>query len=46
MRSITQRGRELAEEGKKRRKEAMQNMLNELRKEKEDMVIRREDLKK
>jgi hypothetical protein len=34
------------EEGKKRRKEAMQNMLNELRKEKEDMIEKREDLKK
>lgn len=45
MKSITQRGRELAEEGRKRRKEAMQRMLDELRNEKEDMIKRREELK-
>lgn len=45
MRSITQRGRELTEEGKIRRKEVMKKMLDELRGEKEEMIVRREDLK-
>lgn len=45
MRSITQRGRELTEQGKKQRKENMQRMLNELRTEKEEMIKKREDLK-
>jgi hypothetical protein len=34
------------EEGRKKRKMIMQNMLNELRKEKEEMVEKREVLKK
>lgn len=45
MKSITQRGRELTEEGKKRRKEAMKKMLDDLRGEKEEMIKKREDLK-
>lgn len=45
MKSITQRGRELADEGKIRRKEIMKKMLDELRGEKEEMIKRREDLK-
>ena len=45
MRSITARGRELAEDGKKRRKAMLEKMLNELREEKKDMIARREDMK-
>lgn len=45
MRAITQRGREIWDEGKKRRKETMKKMLDELRTEKEEMINRREDLK-
>ncbi len=38
MRAITQRGREIWDEGKKRRKETMKKMLDELRCEKEEMI--------
>jgi hypothetical protein len=46
MRSYTQRGRELAEEGKIKRKAIMEKMLNELRVEKEGMIKKREEIKK
>ncbi|CDW79659.1 dynein assembly factor axonemal [Stylonychia lemnae] len=45
MKAITARGRELTEEGKKRRKETMKKMLDELRDEKQEMIQKREDLK-
>eukprot|EP00347_Sterkiella_histriomuscorum_P004474 403360327 len=45
MKSITARNRELAEEGKKRRKEIMAKMLDELKNEKQEMIERRENLK-
>ena len=45
MRSYTARGRELAEDAKKRRKEVMKKMLDELRTEKEEMIKKREDMK-
>lgn len=46
MRSYTQRGKELTEEGKIRRKAMMENMLSELRSEKDEMIQRREVLRK
>ena len=45
MRSYTQRGRELTEEGKKRRKDIMKKMLDELRNDKENLIKKREELK-
>jgi DNA-binding MarR family transcriptional regulator len=45
MRSYTAKGRELAEEAKKRRKEVMAKMLDELRTEKEEMIKKREGMK-
>ena len=46
MKSYTQRNGQLIEEGKKKRKEIMAKMLSELKVEKEEMIKRREDLKK
>ncbi len=45
MRSYTAKAVELAEEGKKRRKEIMQKMLDELRQDKEALIKKREELK-
>ena len=46
MKAMTQRGREMNEEGKIRRKEMMRKMLDEVKKDKEDLVQKREDLKR
>ena len=45
MRAYTQRGRELTEEGKKKRKDIMKKMLDELRADKEALIKKREELK-
>lgn len=41
IRSYTARGRELTEEATKRRKEVMKKMLDELRKDKEELIRKR-----
>jgi dynein assembly factor 1 len=45
MKSYTARGRELTEEGKAKRKEQMRRMLESLKKDKDELIKKRDDLK-
>ena len=45
MKSYTARGRELTEEYRARRKEQMRRMLDDLRKDKEGLIKKRDELK-
>jgi hypothetical protein len=45
MKSYTARGRELQEEARARRKEQMRRMLEGLKKDKEELIRRRDELK-
>lgn len=45
MKSYTARGRELTEEYRARRKEQMRRMLEDLRKDKEGLIKKRDELK-
>ena len=46
MKKVYEHGRIHTEEGKKRRKEALKQMLSELKDEKEELILKREGLKK